>query len=70
MPLARGDQIHKVHVKICDFSIGPVAHVRVGFRLRNIILHIVSICRDARIYSADQLVNINDNFLHNIQQLR
>ena len=33
MPLACGDQIHKVHVKIRDFSIGPVAYMWVGFRL-------------------------------------
>ena len=52
MPLVCGDQIHKVHVKIRDFSIGPVAYVRVGVRLRNIILPIVCICRDARIYGA------------------
>ena len=70
MPLACGDQIHKVHVKIRDFSIGPVAYVWVGFRLRNIILHIVCICRDARIYGAHQLVDMSDNFIHNIQQLR
>ena len=70
VPLACGDQIHQVHFKSRDFSIRPVAYVRVGFWLRNIILHIVCICWDARINDAHQLVDISDNFIHNIQQLR